>query len=295
LRTLGIFPNLDKSEAASTTLELVDWLNAEGLRCVLPPEVAHELQRPELGLPVASWGEVAEFVVVLGGDGTLLHAARLMARQGLPMLGVNLGHLGFLTEVELPDLKTFLPRFLAGEYLVEERMMLQGRLCRAGSTATTFVALNEIAVCKGPFARLIHIHLWIEDTYVDTYPGDGVIVSTATGSTAYSLSAGGPILSPDVEAFVITPICAHTLYSRSLVVSGDNRVMLRLSASHRDTMLTVDGQRGLRLRSEDEIHVSRAPFAARLMRLPPWSFYRVLRRKLKDEGGNVRIQPDRGG
>lgn len=282
MRKIGIFPNLDKEGALEVTGRLVAWLEARDVKPLLPAEAAASLGRSELGGAVPDWAHDAEFLIVLGGDGTLLQAARTVAAAETPILGVNLGHLGFLTEVEVPDLWEVLPRFLAGDYEIEERMMLEMAVKREGREVIRFAALNEIVISKGPFARLIELELNVGGRPVEEYWADGLIIATPTGSTAYSLSAGGPIVSPSLQVLVITPICPHTLYTRSLVISHDEKVQVGVWATHRDTAVTIDGQRGYRLEPGDTVGVHKAPEAARLIRQKGWSFYDVLRRKLKE-------------
>lgn len=281
MRTVGLLANLDKANALEITGRLVDWLGARGIKAVTQVDVAAAMGRASLGLPVPALVETADLLVVLGGDGTLLNAARLAA-GARPILGVNLGRLGFLTEIEVPDLFGALGRILDGYYVIEERMMLAAEVLRRGETAQRVLALNEVVVSKGPFARLIHLETYVGQHYVTTYPADGVIVATPTGSTAYSLSAGGPIVNPNLDVLIITPVCPHTFYSRALVVDHRDTVRIRLRSTHRDIMLTLDGQKGYALEPDDEVNVGRAPQVTRLVRLPDWNFYGVLRRKLRE-------------
>jgi NAD+ kinase len=226
-------------------------------------------------------------VIVLGGDGTLLHAARLAAPVGTPLLGVNFGRLGFLTEVELPDIFQALTNILNGDFFVDARMMLQAQVVRNLDPVANFHALNDIVVTKGGFSRMIMLESFVGDQLVASFPADGVIFSSSTGSTAYSLSAGGPIVSPDLDVIVLTPICPHTLYSRPVVFSSAHKVRVILSGPMEEAMLTVDGQHGFPLIQGDEIRVNRAPFTANLIRQKGGrSFFAVLREKLRQGGRN---------
>lgn len=285
MKQVGIFPNLEKKGALEVAGQLVAWLEARGIRPLLPQETAVSLGRADLGGALPEWAREVEFLVVLGGDGTLLQAARQVAQVETPILGVNLGHLGFLTEVEALDLWEVLPRILAGEYEVEERMMLETRVLRHGQEVARFAALNEVVISKGPFARLIQLELSIGGRPVEDYWADGLIIATPTGSTAYSLSAGGPIVSPGLQVLIITPICPHTLYSRSIIISHEEEVRVRVWASHRDTGITIDGQRGYRLEPGDELAIAKASEVVRLIRQRGWNFFDVLRRKLKEGSG----------
>jgi NAD+ kinase len=232
----------------------------------------------EFGL---AWDQVRsepiDWVVVLGGDGTLLRAAKELAELERPLLGVNLGHLGFLTEVEVPDLFVALSSMLGHEYLVDERRLLSAKVFRDGKELASFDAMNDVVVAKGPFARLINLETFVNNAYVTTYPADGLIIATPTGSTAYSLSAGGPILSPDLSVMVVTPICPHSFFDRSIVVDGRRQIKIRIRTIHRDTLVTIDGQEGHPLEDGDEVVVQTSPTIIRLMRRPGWSFFHVLR------------------
>ncbi len=286
MKSVGLFPNLEKDRALEITREILEWLENHGVNVRLSRDISRLLSREELG--VASWEVPLDLLVVLGGDGTLLNAAKAVARHTTPILGVNLGHLGFLTELEVGDLYQGLPRVLGGDYRVEERMMLEASVSREKQDIVGFLALNEVVITKGPFARLIRLEVLIDDETVDAYSADGVIVSTPTGSTAYSLSAGGPIVTPDLDVMIITPICPHTLYWRSLVIASRREVRIKMDMVHPETTLTMDGQTGFRLDRGDEVRITRSDISARLVRLSDRSFFRLLRTKLKEgeSGGN---------
>jgi NAD+ kinase len=275
---IGIWPNLDKQQAAALTRQLCHWLSEHGVEAVLPPAAAEVVGLSGVGAEPQSpvWGEV-QFVIVLGGDGTLLSAARTLLPHNRPLMGVNLGHLGFLTEVEVPDLYPALSAFLAGRFVMDERVTLCARVVRGDETVHEVNALNEVVITKGPFARLVSLETIVDDAYVTTYPADGLILSTPTGSTAYSLSAGGPVVSPSLDVMVLTPICPHSFFDRSIVLGGTARVRVRIRAEHRETLLTVDGQEGFGLEDGDVIHVQANPDRVGLMRRPEWNFYHVLR------------------
>ncbi|MEW6523137.1 MAG: NAD(+)/NADH kinase [Bacillota bacterium] len=280
-KLIGIYPNLDKPQALQQTVELAAWLTRHGYDWVVSPEVASAMGAPDRGAPVESWTPGVNLVLVLGGDGTLLNAARRL-RGSVPLLGVNLGHLGFLTELELPELYDELPGFLQGHCQVDARLMIEASVVRSGDAAAHLIALNEFVIAKGPFARLMRLEVRVNQNYVDTYHADGLIVATPTGSTAYSLSAGGPLVSPGLDALVITPICPHTLYSRSMVVAPEETITVCLPGAQPGTVLTADGQSGFHLAEGDRISVQLISERVRLLRRPGWSFYEVLRRKLRE-------------
>jgi len=279
---VALVVNMEKEEARKVCRKVLDWLETRQVKAVVSPEVGRELGRDDLALAPRKWPDDLRFVMVFGGDGTLLNAATTVVPPGVPILGVNTGGLGFLTEVEVSDLFSVLPEILEGNHLVEERLMLEAALKREGREIGRYLALNDVVVTKGPLARLVRFKVYVDGVYLDTYLADGLIISTPTGSTAYSLSAGGPIVNPNVKVLIVTPICPHTLYSRSVVVSGKETVSVRLGEYTGAVMLTLDGQRGYRLESSDEIVVRQATRVAHLIRKKDWSFYRVLRHKLRE-------------
>ncbi|MFN3285986.1 MAG: NAD(+)/NADH kinase [bacterium] len=283
MRTVGVVVNPEKAaqdpqvtvrvrEGVSTLLRhgLVVRVNADGARAVKLEELAASEQ--ELA-------ESSDALVVVGGDGTILRAARTGAVRGVPVMGVNVGGFGFLAEVGLEELPEALERLVAGRHAVEERMMLAAEVVRSGEVAERFLALNDMVVTKSGYARLMPIRVCVNGEHLATYLADGLIVSTPTGSTAYNLSAGGPILSPGVRAMVITPICPHTLTARPVVVDADDVATVEVASEVEGVLLTVDGQVGCPLQGGDVVRVRRAEERARLVRLKPPSFYELLRRK----------------
>jgi NAD+ kinase len=219
-------------------------------------------------------------VVVLGGDGTLIHAARLLEGRGVPILGVNLGSLGFMTEVPVEELFASLDEVLAGSFRLDSRMKVRCRLVRAGQVLVEDECLNDVVINKGALARIADHYTSIDGVPVTTYKSDGVIVATPTGSTAYSLSAGGPIVHPAVDCMVVSPICSHALTQRSIVVPPDRLVRITLSPETADVYLTLDGQTGHGLQGGDTIEVQRAPNRVNLVRNPRMAYFTILRQKL---------------
>jgi NAD+ kinase len=222
----------------------------------------------------------ASLLICFGGDGTLLHAAKVAYRSNVPILGVNMGSVGFLAELEHGELKQ-LARLAQQDYSVEQRMMLEVTLIHEGKETYTDLALNDAAITKGAVARVVEMSVFSDEELISSLSGDGVVVSTPTGSTAYSLSAGGPIVEPTAQNLIITPICAHALQSNSFVLSGDRRVEIRLGRQQRKTAyLSVDGGRAVRLSSGDVIRIRRAEHTVGLARLTQRSFYQILISKL---------------
>jgi len=219
-------------------------------------------------------------VIVLGGDGTLLSVARIFASTGTPILSVNLGLLGFLTEVRLADLYSTLEGWCADCHTLDERAMLHAVLWREGAEHSSYEALNDVVVSKGDIARMGEFAVELDGKKVARFRADGVIVSTPTGSTAYTLAANGPILTPDVDAMVVTPICPHLLTLRPIVVRGDASLTVRVEGIPNLALLTVDGQQGVELRRGDEVRCERSRYKVKLVRMSESSFFEALRTKL---------------
>lgn len=226
-------------------------------------------------------GRRAELMVVLGGDGTLIHGARMLGGRPVPILGVNLGSLGFLTEVPAEDALEAMDRTLAGQAHVESRMKLSCRLYRGGSLVLDDEVLNDVVINKSALARIAKHEMWLDGAYVAGYQSDGLICSTPTGSTAYSLSAGGPIVHPALDCVIVTPICPHALTQRPIVVPGDQLVRVQLSSDVTDVYLTVDGQAGLPLKRGDCVEVERSPHRVLIVRNEKLDYFSILRQKLR--------------
>ncbi len=221
----------------------------------------------------------ADLVIVLGGDGTLIHAARLLRGRQVPVLGVNLGSLGFMTEIPQAELFPTLDLVLEGRAQIASRMKLTCRLFRGGELIVQDEVLNDVVVSKGALARMAEHALTIDGQHVTVYKSDGLIISTPTGSTAYSLSANGPIVHPSVECMVVNPICPHALAQRPIVIPGEQRIGISLQ-SDSDVYLTLDGQAGHRLEAMDRVEVERAPDRLQLVRNPKMDYFAILRQKL---------------
>ncbi len=281
---------LKTGPAVEASERLLSWMRQRSIDAVEFPvarsessfAVGHPSIDPSRHAGTLAKLSLIDILVVLGGDGSLLAAARLAAPLGVPILGVNLGHLGFLSEVEEEKVFEAIETVAAGSYRIEQRMMLDACVERDGEQVGRYTGLNDAVVNKSGFSRMITVDIMVGSEYVQTVPADGVIVSTPTGSTAYSLSAGGPIVNPLFECLIITPICPHTLYSRSQIISGDEEVRVVLSSSGRDTVLTVDGQVGYSLRAGDQVRVRKSVHSAQFVRLRDHSFYNILREKLRE-------------
>lgn len=277
---LGMMPNLGKAKVVATTKALVEYLEARKASVMLPLSAAQAIERPSLGFTDQEIAQDATVIMVLGGDGTLISIARRWPFWGVPLIGVNLGHLGFMTEVEEDGAQHALNMILEGEFRLQERMMLKASVHRKGVKVVESFALNDCVITKGAFSRMLKFDVFISRSFLETFPADGIIVSTPTGSTAYSLSAGGPVVDPAMQLMLLTPICAHMLQARPVVISPRDRIRIKLRATHEDIALTLDGQEGFKLYPDDEVVLERADIVTRLVKLAPRSFYDVLRRKL---------------
>ncbi len=286
MKAIGLLVNVQKlattPEVARVAREAVALLEGRGVAVLINRDSAARLGYEGRGVDEAELVSGSEALVVFGGDGTILRAARAAAPRGIPILGVNLGGFGFLAEVQDLHVEEALRRMLAGEYRLDERMMLRAEVLRGGQVVREFLALNDIVVTKSGYARLLRVRIDVGGEHLATHLADGLIVATPTGSTAYSLSAGGPIVHPAVEGIILTPICAHTLSARAVVVSASDVITVRVvpGGASPPHVLTVDGQEGYPLQSEDEVRVRRAPDRTRLVRLEGRGFYSLLRAKL---------------
>jgi NAD+ kinase len=269
-----------KEELGRIVPELLAWLRQRGYDPVLDRESGQYTDAAQVvdraDLPMFS----PELIIVLGGDGTLLSVGRIFAESGTPILSVNLGFLGFLTEVRLGDLYATLESWCNHCHTLDARAMLHSELWRDGGVHSSFEAVNDIVVTKGDIARMGDFTVELDGKKVASFRADGVIVSTPTGSTAYSLAANGPILTPDVDAMVVTPICPHLLTLRPIVVRGDANLTVRADAIPQVALLTVDGQRAVELQEQDEIHCRRSKYTVNLVRLAEGGFFEALRNKL---------------
>lgn len=279
---VGIIVNLTKDVNLKLTTSIVKWIEDKNGSVLLSEVTAAQLARPELGYDTTDIYKLSDFIFVLGGDGTLLGVARQAAPYRTPILGINMGHLGFITELEVDDVFSGLERVMQGDYCIEERMMLEARVIKEDQHTESFYCLNDVVITRGTLSRIVTLRTFIDDNFVDVYNADGLVVSTPTGSTAYSLSAGGPIVSPGVSVILMTPICPHSLNSRSIVVSDKECIRIEVVDNYQEVYLTMDGQQGYMLKSGDMVIINRAPYSARLVKICHRSFYDVLRTKLKE-------------
>ncbi len=281
MNRVGIVAKPDAGGARDVVVRLIDWLEEHGRSVVLDKETAGLApDTPVTAVGRADLPGQVDLIIVLGGDGTLLSVSRSVGDLGTPLLGVNLGGLGFLTATTLDEMLPAVEAFLEGRMVIDERMMLAARVRRGGAAVADLLALNDVVIMKSAMSRIIDFTVAVDGQAATAYRADGLIIATPTGSTAYSLSAGGPILFPTMDAVVITPICSHTLTNRPIVLPGTQRIEVTLRANQ-EVMLTVDGQVGFGLREDDVVETERAAARIRLVRFPHKHFFSVLRTKLK--------------
>jgi NAD+ kinase len=280
VKSVGVISKPAKPELAQILPNLFKWFRDHDYAIVIDRETAVYNSGPEVIDRKDMAARPLDFAVVLGGDGTLLSSARVLAESGIPVLGVNLGSLGFLTEVPLPELYDALDEVDQKRATFESRSLVTCELRRAGKSIMSYAALNDVIVNKSALARLNTYDLYIDKAFVTTYKADGLIVSTPTGSTAYSMAAGGPILMPSVDAFVITPVSPHSLTHRPLVVRDSVEIEIVVKTDEEEAYLSVDGQVGMPVRDDDKVICRKAPYQVQLLRIRR-AFFEVLRTKLK--------------
>jgi len=285
-KKVGIVANPTKPESGRAFKEISELLMERGVKVFTDEETCLLAERSwcsdrikvvdRLLLP-----DKVELIIVLGGDGTFLTVAKLVDKRPVPILGVNFGTLGFLTEITVDDMESSLERLLKGEFVVENRPVLRVKVLRKNGHVSIYRCVNEVAIKRDTLARIIEVEVSADNDYVTTFRGDGIIVATPTGSTAYSLSAGGPIIYPTLNAMLLTPICPHTLTMRPLVLKGETCLKVRLKTESENVMVIFDGQEGIELRLGDVIEITRSPYDLLILRDPKKSYYQTLREKLK--------------
>jgi len=281
----GITGNLDKQELPQVVDHLLTRFHRDNVDYVVHDQLARAVKRHLRKNAIRGsrlvtekkLGSACDMLISLGGDGTILRSARLLAPSKTPILGINLGKLGFLAEVSLDELDECLDEILRNEYTIETRMMLQSQ---GNGMKTTFTALNDVVVSKYGASRVMDIETYVNDEFLATFTGDGIIISTPTGSTAYALANGGPIVTPRNRSMTISPICPHTLTARPVIVPDDSIITLKVLSSVAGIQLTADGQQEKQLSSPATVTVKKAPFETRLVKRSKTNYYDVLSRKL---------------
>ncbi len=278
---IAVFPNVDKPAARETLDRILAFFADKGVQVMLPIDESRFLDLEAYGVPDIEHAP-ADIALSLGGDGTLLGVCRRYGEMAVPVCGVNIGTLGFMADIEVGELEQKLQQLLDGDYYVEHRLLLSGFVRHQGREDQRFLghAINDVVVTKGGVARMLRLGLDINGTHLIDFKADGLIVSSPTGSTAYSLSAGGPIMNPNIRALLLTPICAHTLTFRPLLIDEEDVVHIRISAMHQDIIVTFDGQESFRLLPGDEVIVRKSNVQAGIVKFEDRDYYSVLRDKL---------------
>ncbi len=273
-------------EAVETICRLLEYLTARGIELVAGPRVERAAVEARAGcaLEVLDYEQLAasvDLIVVLGGDGTMIATARLLDNRDVPVIGINYGNLGYLTEVSVEEMTGALDAALAGDYQLDRRMMLTAEMTRGSEQLLRNRVLNDVVISKSALARIIEIETWLDGQFVNCFRADGLIVSTPTGSTAYNLSAGGPVIYPSMNAIVITPICPHTLSNRPIVVPDDAEVELILKTAKEEVALTLDGQVGYPMEKDDRVVITKSRTTFNLVQPINRNYFEVLRGKLR--------------
>ena len=279
MKKIGIICKPGRKEPQEILQELLPLLRQKGCEIFVDAETAAALNMN--GFSRDEIVSLVDLVFVLGGDGTMLNVSRLVAEKGIPILGINLGSLGFITEVNRDEIFSTVDKMLNGGCAIEERLMLSAAIHREGKKIADYTVLNDVVINKGALARIIDLETNIDGNYVTTFKADGLIISTPTGSTAYSLSAGGPILYPTLESIVLTPICSHTLTNRPIVLPDHSKIEIIIKSLSEDVFLTLDGQVGFSLRMNDVITINKAHYKTKLLLPFERNYFKVLRTKLK--------------
>ena len=278
---IGIVAKPHSTQLAATLKEVVQWLRSRNCETIVEGSIAQASPLNDvLTAPREKIPELVDVIVVFGGDGTMLSVARSIQGRNTQILGVNVGSLGFLTETTLDELYPVLERLLAGKHTTSRRSMLKIDVHHTNGRVETYHALNDIVINKGAVARIISMDTFVNEDFITNFLADGMIISTPTGSTAYSLSAGGPVLYPTLDSVVMTPICSHTLTNRPLVIPAESSIRVVVKSGE-DVMLTVDGQVGVPLTEGDEIHCTQSEYQINLIQSGDKGFFDVLREKLK--------------
>ncbi len=285
-KRVGVVANPTKPESAEGFKRVVKKLLENGVKVYTDEESCRLVGKEWCGSEVKVLDRLllpdkVDIILVLGGDGTFLTVAKLIDKRPVPLLGINFGTLGFLTEISIDEIDQCIERLLKGEFIVENRPVLRVKVVRRNGHVSIYRCVNEVAIKRDTLARIIEVEVKADGDYVTTFRGDGVIVATPTGSTAYSLSAGGPIIYPTLNAMLLTPVCPHTLTLRPLVLKGEVCLTASLKTESENVMVIFDGQEGIELRLGDLIEITRSPYDLLILRDPKKSYYQTLREKLK--------------
>ncbi|OPY09750.1 MAG: putative inorganic polyphosphate/ATP-NAD kinase [Syntrophus sp. PtaB.Bin001] len=279
IKRIGIIANIRKATALECSADLRKWLLEQGMEVFLDKEIAAAIGEKE-GLDRRDLAEQSDLLVVLGGDGAMLRAARSVREFEIPIVGINLGTFGYLTEINLNEMYPSLERILRGDYSTEDRMMLDLQVLRDGRTSCEFTVLNDVVISRGNLSRIIDMETAVDDHYLTTFRADGLIISTPTGSTAYSLSAGGPIVFPSQNVIIVNPICPHTLTNRPIILPCNMTVTVKVWSEEEGVNVDLDGQESVSLKSGDTLIVRRSRYVTTLVSSSNRDYLEILRSKL---------------
>lgn len=280
MKKIGIMPNLLRDTELATTKVIVDWLKDKGFSSYVTAHIGAKIGEQSTWTEEQIYNE-CDAIIAIGGDGTILDVAQKACLYDVPILGVNLGRLGFLADVETSDVHELLEKLLDEEVQIEERMMLRAKVIEPSGQEHYFYALNDINITRGSGSRITEFELRVNDSLLDVYPADGVIVATPTGSTAYNLSAGGPIVIPYADNIIITPICPHTIYSRAMIITGTDKIKIHTyNYDNPHMVLTADGQSKMYITPAHNIEIDKSPYKAKLIKLSELNFFDILRKKI---------------
>ncbi|MDD2400688.1 MAG: NAD(+)/NADH kinase [Clostridia bacterium] len=278
INSIGLIINYRKKQSILMGKKLLQRFEKMGIAVYAPENDGKVLEMDSEHIS-SELGKKVQCVITLGGDGTFLRAARYVTYYGVPILGINMGTLGFLTEIEVYEIDKAVEKLISGDFWTEDRMMIEAKIIRNKQIVKTYRGLNDVVINKGPLSRIVTLEIYVDNEFVTIYKADGVILASPTGSTAYSLSAGGPIVYPELEVTIITPICAHTFDARPIVLPSYKTVRV-IVINQAESMVTIDGQRGFELAVGDEIIISKAPYPVQLIRIKEKHFFSILREKL---------------
>lgn len=286
---IGVIVNSRKDVGFKYTKILLDSIEKNGAKYIVCKRTAKKLGFKENPYCEEELIEMSDIIVCLGGDGSFLKAARMILEKDIPIVGINLGNLGFLADVDKNEIDIAVKKLVNGDYSIEKRMLLETKIIRDNNVIATDTALNDVVVSRGALSRILHLRTYVDDNFMDMFPGDGLIISTPTGSTAYTLSAGGPIVQPDAGLIIVTPICPHLLYSRSFIATKDKVVKVIVDEDcDYNAMVTVDGQIGYEIRGGDLIITKESPRIVNMININTRNFLEVLRGKIYDRGKKMR-------
>lgn len=273
-----VVTNKDKDPGLTNSYHIKEYLENAGADVLVVPDIYRT------GIDQSSLPDHIECAIALGGDGTILQLSRALHGLNIPMMGVNLGHLGFLAETEVGDVDHMLDCLLQDCYHIEERMMIRGQVMHDGKVVEESLSMNDIVIARSGFSRVISFDLYVNGQLIENYQADGIIIATPTGSTAYSLSAGGPIINPIAQLIEVTPICAHAMLSKSIILAKDDKISVEIKKLRKSQLeeayATFDGQKGIRLSSADFVNIEAAEEKAKLIRIADQGFYNILKKKL---------------